>query len=68
MIRIPKLLENRDYRFHLSDLFVSAIGDGMQFVATSWLAATLTGKGYAVALVLIFYALPERYTPCGLRA
>lgn len=34
MIRLPKLLENHDYRFYLSGLFVSAIGDGMQFVAT----------------------------------
>ena len=55
--RVP-LLSLRDYRLHLAGTSISAVGDGMQFIATSWLATTLTGKGYAAALVLIFHALP----------
>jgi MFS transporter, DHA3 family, macrolide efflux protein len=51
-------LENRDFRFYLSAISIDAVGSGMQFIASSWLATTLTGKGYASALVLIFSTIP----------
>jgi MFS transporter, DHA3 family, macrolide efflux protein len=50
--------ENMDFRFYLSAISIDAVGSGMQFIASSWLATTLTGKGYASALVLIFSTIP----------
>jgi MFS transporter, DHA3 family, macrolide efflux protein len=52
------LLENRNYRLLVSGWGISAIGNGMQFIASSWLATELSGKGYAAALVLIAQTLP----------
>jgi MFS transporter, DHA3 family, macrolide efflux protein len=54
----PPLVKNRDYRLYLVGAWASSIGNGMQFIASSWLATELTGKGYASALVLIFGTIP----------
>ncbi len=53
------LLKNRDFRLYLIGAWACAIGNGMQFIASSWLATELTGKGYASALVLIFGTIPK---------
>lgn len=36
----------------------SMLGTGMQFIANSWLAMELTGKGHSVAFVLVATSLP----------
>lgn len=53
-----ELLKNLNFRFLLSGWGISAIGNGMQFIAVSWLATELSGKGYAAALVLIAQTIP----------
>jgi MFS transporter, DHA3 family, macrolide efflux protein len=53
-----ELLKNSNYRLLVSGWGISAIGNGMQFIASSWLATELSGKGYAAALVLIAQTLP----------
>lgn len=53
-----ELLQNLNFRFLLSGWGISAIGNGMQFIAVSWLATELSGKGYAAALVLIAQTIP----------
>jgi hypothetical protein len=37
-------LENRDFRFYLSAISIDAVGSGMQFIASSWLATTSLAK------------------------
>ncbi len=37
---------------------ISMLGNGMQFIANSWLALQLTGAGYSVAIVLVAASLP----------
>jgi MFS transporter, DHA3 family, macrolide efflux protein len=55
----PKpLLNQTDFRLLLGGWGISSIGAGMQFIATSWLATELSGKGYAAALVLIVQTIP----------
>ncbi|MBR1696075.1 MAG: MFS transporter, partial [Selenomonas sp.] len=46
------------FRLYLIGNAISCIGTGMQFIANSWLALSLSGHNYAVALVLFFSALP----------
>jgi MFS transporter, DHA3 family, macrolide efflux protein len=53
-----ELLKNPSYRLLILGWGISAIGNGMQFIASSWLATELSGKGYAAALVLIAQTLP----------
>jgi MFS transporter, DHA3 family, macrolide efflux protein len=53
-----ELLKNTNYRLLILGWGISAIGNGMQFIASSWLATELSGKGYAAALVLIAQTLP----------
>jgi MFS transporter, DHA3 family, macrolide efflux protein len=53
-----ELLKNTNYRLLVLGWGISAIGNGMQFIASSWLATELSGKGYAAALVLIAQTLP----------
>ncbi len=53
-----ELLKNLNFRFLISGWGISAIGNGMQFIAVSWLATELSGKGYAAALVLIAQTIP----------
>jgi MFS family permease len=48
----------RSYTLYFSGTVVSAIGNGMQFIATSWLALQLTGAVYSIALVLVCSSLP----------
>jgi MFS transporter, DHA3 family, macrolide efflux protein len=52
------LLVQHDFRLLLLSWGISSIGAGMQFIATSWLATELSGKGYAAALVLIVQTIP----------
>ncbi len=52
------LLQNLNFRLLISGWGISAIGNGMQFIAVSWLATELSGKGYAAALVLIAQTIP----------
>ncbi len=52
------LLNNINFRLLVSGWGISAIGNGMQFIASSWLATELSGKGYAAALVLIAQTIP----------
>jgi MFS transporter, DHA3 family, macrolide efflux protein len=53
-----ELLRLRGYLLLLIGGAISAIGNGMQFIATTWLALELTGAGYAVAIVLLMRTLP----------
>jgi MFS transporter, DHA3 family, macrolide efflux protein len=52
------LLQNLNFRLLILGWGISAIGNGMQFIASSWLATELSGKGYAAALVLIAQTIP----------
>lgn len=52
------LLHKKAYALYAVASAVSSIGTGMQFLVDSWLALQLVGANYAVALVLIFSALP----------
>jgi MFS transporter, DHA3 family, macrolide efflux protein len=56
-IRTP-LLQDINYRLLVLGWGISAIGNGIQFIASSWLATELSGKGYAAALVLIAQTIP----------
>jgi MFS transporter, DHA3 family, macrolide efflux protein len=56
--RPTSLLALANFRLLLAGWGVSAIGNGMQFIATSWLATELSGQGYAAALVLIAQTVP----------
>jgi MFS transporter, DHA3 family, macrolide efflux protein len=53
-----ELLKNFSFRLLISGWGISSIGNGMQFIAISWLATELSGKGYAAALVLIAQTIP----------
>ncbi|MEY4531450.1 MAG: hypothetical protein RLZZ156_2171 [Deinococcota bacterium] len=53
-----ELLQIPNFRLLISGWGISAIGNGMQFIAISWLATELSGKGYAAALVLIAQTIP----------
>jgi MFS transporter, DHA3 family, macrolide efflux protein len=53
-----ELLKNPNFRLLISGWGISAIGNGMQFIAISWLATELSGQGYAAAMVLIAQTIP----------
>ena len=48
----------RNYQLYLAASSVSSVGNGMQFIAASWLATELTGNAAASAVVLICSNLP----------
>ncbi len=52
------LLKILSYRWLLAGVSVSAIGNGMQFIATAWLTLELGKRGLAVGLLLIAQSLP----------
>ncbi len=58
MTNRASLLNDTSYRLLVIGWGISAIGNGIQFIASSWLATELSGKGYAAALVLIAQTLP----------
>jgi MFS transporter, DHA3 family, macrolide efflux protein len=58
MITRTPLLNDTNYRLLVIGWGISAIGNGIQFIASSWLATELSGKGYAAALVLIAQTIP----------
>jgi MFS family permease len=53
-----EVFQYRPYLLYFIAYLVSSMGNGMQFIANSWLALELTGKGSSVAFVLIASALP----------
>ncbi len=48
----------RNYLLYLAASSVSSVGNGMQFIAASWLATELTGNAAASAIILICSNLP----------
>jgi len=52
------IVGQRAYAYYLAGTTVSRFGNGMQFVATSWLALQLSGASSSVAFVLIATAIP----------
>jgi DHA3 family macrolide efflux protein-like MFS transporter len=49
---------NRAYQIFLTSTLLSFMGSAVHVVAASWLILQLTGKGYAVPLLLLFSVLP----------
>lgn len=52
------LLKNRAYLFYFIGTTISFFGNGMQYLANSWLALEMTNANYSVGIVLICSALP----------
>ncbi|WP_034341737.1 MFS transporter [Deinococcus misasensis] len=50
--------QHQPSRNYVSGLFLSSIGDGVQFIANSWLALQLTGSAAGVGWVLFFSSIP----------
>ncbi|MCZ8522859.1 MULTISPECIES: MFS transporter [Paenibacillus] len=50
--------KKRHFTTYISSVFVSSIGDGMQFIAMSWFILELTGRASAMGWLLVIGSLP----------
>lgn len=53
-----ELFQIQPFTRYLTGNSISAIGFGMQFIASSWITLELTGRGSSVAWLMVFHALP----------
>ncbi|GGJ49915.1 MFS transporter [Deinococcus roseus] len=53
-----QLFQIQPFTRYLTGNAISAIGFGMQFIASSWITLELTGKGSSVAWLMVAHALP----------